>query len=121
MRKIVVLTVVGAVILLSAFLIFSRIAQSRREAAYQSAMAPFQRDLRAGTDRPDVKKYLDSHGVKYHSVRYGGSDASTLEIEIGEEPPRNLWCEESYVYIALEFTAEEKLQQVHIRKIGTCL
>ena len=45
-----------------------------------------------GMDRVEVQKYLDSRRVDYHAVKYGGSDADTYEIKIGEEPG-NLVCE----------------------------
>lgn len=72
-------------------------------------------------DRADVRKYLDSQAVAYHAVRYGGNDADTYEIKIAEEPSHSLVCEKWIVYIALEFTAADKLRDLHIRKIGTCL
>jgi hypothetical protein len=72
-------------------------------------------------NRVEIEKYLDSKAVAYHRVRDGGSDADTDEIKIAEEPSYSLVCEEWTVYIALEFTAADKLRDLHIRKVGTCL
>ena len=121
MRKVIAFTILGAVVLISAFLVRSKANQVRRETSYRTAVSSFQRDLHMGMDRADVQKYLDSRRADYHSVRYGGSDAETYEIKIGEEPANSLVCEDWDVYIALEFTAADKLREIHVRKIGTCL
>jgi hypothetical protein len=121
MRKIIGFTILGAVVLISAFLVRSKVDQARREASYRIAVASFQRDLHIGTDRADVQQYLHSRKVDYHVVRYGGNDADTYEIKIGEEPANSLVCEDWDVYVALEFTASDKLREIHVRKIGTCL
>ena len=83
-------------------------------------MAPFERDLRIGMDRREVQTYIGSRRVDYHRVRYGGNDADTYEIEIAQEPD-SLICEHWIVYVALEFNPAEKLQEIHLRKVGTCL
>jgi hypothetical protein len=119
MRKGIALALL-AVALLSAWFAYSKVTQARREATYHAAISPFESSLPVGIDRAEVKKYLDSHRVDYHAVRYGGSDADTYEIKIGEEPG-SLACERWTVYIALEFDAADKLRKVHIRKVGTCL
>jgi hypothetical protein len=121
MRKLIAFTILGAVVLISAFVVISKINQSRRETSYRAAMATFQRDLHVGMDKVDVQKYLHSQKVEYHSVRYSGSDADTYQIKIGEDPSHGLFCEDWDVYIALEFTAADKLREIHVRKIGTCL
>jgi len=64
---------------------------------------------------------LDAGGHRKIQHRYGGNDADTYEIKIAEEPSHSLACEKWIVYIALEFTATDKLRDLHIRKIGTCL
>ena len=76
-----------------AWVAHSKVAEARREVAYRAAIAPFERDLRLGMNRAEVQSYLASRKVVYHPVRYGGSDADTYEIEIGEEPG-SLFCEE---------------------------
>jgi hypothetical protein len=108
-------------VLVSAWLAYTKVAQSRRDASYRATIAPFQRDLHLGMDSSDVRKYLDSQAAAYHSVRYGGNDADTYEIKIADEPSHSLVCEKWTVYIALEFTAADKLRDLHITKIGTCL
>lgn len=121
MRKLIAFTILGAVVLISAFLVTSKVNQSLRETSYRAAVATLQRDLHVGMDKVEVQKYLHSQKVQYHSVRYGGSDADTYEIKIGEDPSYCLFCEDWDVYIALEFTAIDKLREIHVRKIGTCL
>ncbi len=99
---------------------YSKIAQNRREASYRAMMTPFERDLHIGMDRAEVQMYLDSRRIDYHRVRYGGNDADTYEIKIGHEPD-SLMCEHWTVYVALEFSPADKLRDVHLRRIGTCL
>ena len=84
MRKGVVLAVF-VVALVATWLTYSRVTQARREASYRVAIAPFKRNLRTGMDRAEVKNYLNSHSVICNTVRYGGSDGDTCEIQIGEE------------------------------------
>ncbi len=108
--------------------------QHHRQVAYDAAIAPFRHDLPLGMSRTEVKQYLDSKGIDYISAGYG-PDAETYTIEIGEEPG-SLVCESWKVYIALEFQPSDKttdsrdrreaceadkLTDIHIRKIGTCL
>jgi hypothetical protein len=121
MRKIVALAILGAAVLASVFLIRSKITQNSREASYRVAIAPFQRDLHMGMPRAEVQKYLDSRKVNYHAARYGGNEAETYEIKIGEEPSHSLVCEDWDVYIAFEFTAADKLKYIHVIKLDTCM
>lgn len=120
MRKRVTSLVVAIGFLVLAWSAYSKIVQARREATYRAAIMPFQRDLRIGMDRPEVQTYLDSRRVDYHRVRYGGSDSDTYEIKIAQEPD-SLICEHWTVYVALEFNPAEKLRDIHLRKVGTCL
>ena len=119
MRKGLVLAVF-VVALVATWLAYSKITQARRDASYQVAIVPFNRDLRIGMDRSEVKHYLNSHSIICNTVRYGGSDGDTCEIKIGEEPD-GIFYDPWTVYIALEFSPADKLRDVHIRKIGTCL
>jgi hypothetical protein len=119
MRKGIVLAFVVA-ILIATWLTYSKVMRTRREASYKVAMTPFQRDLHMGMDRTEVNRYLASRNRSCHSVRYGGSDGDTCQIEIAEEPD-GLFCDPWTVYIALEFNSADKLRDIHIRKIGTCL
>src|SRR5579863_9345689 len=121
MRNIIGFAILGAVVLIAAFLVRSKLNQARREASYRTAVASFQRDLHIGDDRAEVQQYLHSRKLDYHVVRYGGNDADTYEIKIGKEPSNSLVCEHWDVYVALEFTAADKLREIHVRKIGTCL
>jgi hypothetical protein len=118
MRRVVALGI-ALVALVSAGLIYSRLAQARRESAYRAAIEPFQRDLPVGMPRSDIEKYLDSRHIEYHAASHH-EGYTTYEVKIGEDPG-NLVCEAWQVYIALEFNSSEKLMNVQIRKTGTCL
>ena len=128
-----VAVILGAVMLFSAWLIYSKHAERRREAAYAAAMAPLQHDLRFGMTRADVDRYLHSTGTYYSWINFG--HAETYVIPIGEEPG-TLVCKPWKVYVALEFEPadktkgararseldpSDKLKDVHIKKMGTCL
>jgi hypothetical protein len=80
--------------------VYSLIRQAHRDAAYRTAIAPFQRDLHVGKAEEEVKRYLDWRHVEYHPVRLGGSNGPTYQIGVGEED--SLICERDG-YIALEF------------------
>ena len=116
--------VVFAVALIAAWLGYSKYTQAQREASYRTALASYKRDLTVGMDREQVIAYLRAHELMCHTVRYGGIDGDTCEIEIAEEPVgllKRLFCENWTVYVAFEFTSADKLRAIHIRKIGTCL
>lgn len=120
LKKAIVLATAAAV-LVSAWLIYSRVVQMRRENPYHAALAEFQHVLPVGMSKADVRKYLDSQNLSYSSVRRGGSDGDSYEMKIGEEPGDYLVCKAWKVYVALEFGPREILEQVHIRKEGICL
>ena len=120
LMKRIIAVALFVIALVSTWLVYSKVTQARQEAGYRAAMVPFQHDLRLGMDRPDVQKYLDLQNVEYHSVRYAGNGAPTYQIKIGEEPG-SLVCESWNVYVALEFSASDKLTDIHIKKVGTCL
>jgi hypothetical protein len=120
-RKIIGFTILGALILISVFFVGFKVNESRREASYRAAMASFQRDLHVGMERADVQSYLHSRKLDYHAVRTGGNDGDTYEIKIGEEPSHSLACKNWDVYVAIEFTAVDKLRDIRVRKEGTCL
>jgi hypothetical protein len=101
--------------------LYSRINEARQDAAYSAVSARFRRDLPIGTSREKVEEYLQRHGMVYYPVRYGGTQADTDEVKLGEEGTLNPFCESWTVYVAFEFTSAETLQDVHIRKVGTCL
>jgi hypothetical protein len=119
MKKLLLLILL-VFVLISAWFVYSKVTQARRETVYRAAIAPFQRDLPLNMTRTDVQKYLDSRNVSYHATRLDAANGDTYLIKIGEDPG-NLVCESWTVYIALEFNSENKLRDIHIRKIGTCL
>jgi hypothetical protein len=78
MRQIIVLTIIGAAVLVSVWLIGSKVAQSRRDSAYRTAFDQFQRDLLIGTPRTEVKKYLDSRNIHYFVAKRVGNPGGSL-------------------------------------------
>lgn len=120
MRKIITLTVVGAAVLISVWLIGSKVGQSRRDSAYRKTVAQFQRDLPLGTPKAEARKYLDSRNIQYFAATRGESRVVAFEIKIGEDPG-GLVCEPWNVSVALEFSSADVLKQIHITRSGTCL
>lgn len=98
-----------------------RRSERRRDAAYAAAIAPLKRALLIGMTKTEVEAYLRKREVQYHAVRYGGSPNETYEYNIGKEPGDGFICEEWNVYAAMEFDSNNRLTDVHVRKIGTCL
>jgi hypothetical protein len=119
MRTRIALIAAFGAAMVSTWFIYSRVTQARRDDAYRTAIAPYQRDLHVGMARADVDKYLDARHVAHYPVRFGGSDGLTYEIKVWEDPG-SLICEWN-VYIALEFGPTDALTDVHIRKEGTCI
>jgi hypothetical protein len=127
------LSVIIAIAFFSAWHIHSKSVQNRRESAYRETLAPFQRDLRAGMTRAEVQSYLDSRKVTYRPVFYGAGNAWSYETKIGEEPGNSLACESWSVYVAFDFSSsgqdipelsplpKDTLNEIRIRKFGTCL
>jgi len=112
---------VSATLLISTWIVYSRFSQYRREAKYRAAIEKFQRDFPVGVGRPLVEAYLHLHGISYNITGdrpIGAGD--TYQIKIGEDPG-SLVCDPWRVYVALEFDSADKLQQIHIKKLGTCL
>ena len=81
MRRVVALGV-ALIALVSVGLIYSKLAQARRETAYRAAVEPYQRDLPVGMPRADVEKYLASRHVEYHAASYR-EGYTTYELKIG--------------------------------------
>jgi hypothetical protein len=120
MRKIIALTIAGAAVLFSLSLISSKVAQSKRNSSYRTAIAQFQSDLPIGTAKEEVRKYLDSHDIHYYAAKRGGNRIEAFEIQIGDDPG-GFVCEHWSAYVALEFNSEDVLRQIHIKREGTCL
>jgi hypothetical protein len=129
--KKIVAVIVIAVAAASIWHLHSKAAEARREASYREALAPFQRDLHAGMTREDVRSYLDSKKIRWYPVGAGG--AWSYEINIGEEPSYNPFCESWTVYVAMDFASVgnetpepdplpgDTLNEIRIRKVETCL
>jgi hypothetical protein len=124
----------ASVLLAFGWLIHSQITQSKRESAYRTSLAAYQRDLHVGMKRNDVQNYLDERKALYHWASFGGS-AETYLVWIAEEPG-GIVCKPWKVYVALEFTPTDALQHGHagtevdpsdklsglrVKKLGVCL
>ena len=120
MRKITAITVVGAVVLVSVWIVGSKVAQSRRNSTYQASIAHLQHDLPIGTPKEEVRKYLDSHNMQYNVAWRGGAQLETFRVEVGEDPG-SLVCGPTKVYVALDFSEVDALRQIHITRSYTCL
>ena len=103
----------------------SKLAQTKRDAAYQAVLAQFQRDLQLGTPRSGVMKYLDSRKVLY--VTDGNGD---ITHRIGQEPGDGFVCDSWGVYVGFHFSRAQgglepsefdHLSSIAINKIGHCL
>jgi hypothetical protein len=55
MKKMILFTFIGAAVLVSVWLTGSKVAQSRRDSAYQKALSQFQHDLPLGTPKDEVR------------------------------------------------------------------
>jgi membrane-associated PAP2 superfamily phosphatase len=119
MKKFVVI-VAAVVVCVLAWLIFAKVQQHRRQAAYMAALAPFQHALPIGTSRVSVEEYLHANGVRYNAVEYGGERNWTYQVKIGEESG-SLVCDPWQVYVAMEFDPTNRLKDVRLSKVGTCL
>jgi hypothetical protein len=118
-KRIVFIGVIG-VVLNSAWFAYSKITAARRETAYQKTVASYQHDLSLGTTRAEVQNYLEARKLDYHRVRVGGEEADRLQIQIATEPG-SLICEEWRVYVVLGFNTVDRLTDVRVSKMGTCL
>ncbi len=83
-------------------------------------MASFQHNLPVGMPRGAVQNYLDSHNVQYTRVRFGGDESDRFQILVGKEPG-SFVCEEREVYVALQFSRDDRLKMVDIHRMGACL
>ena len=117
-KRIAMIAIFGAAVI-STWLIYSRVTQNRREKAYRSALAPYQRDLPPGIAREDVDKYLDTRYVPHYPASLGNNNGVRHQIKIREDPS-SLVCEWN-VYIVLSFSPADVLTDIRIEKEGTCL
>ena len=127
-RKRVVIGIAVVTALLSSWFVHSKIeahrAQAQREAVYQQQLDHFQRDMRLGTSRAEVKRYLDSKKISYSRIN------SNLDVRIGEDPSEQWYCDRFYVYVEFRFShlkgqteplPLDNLSGISIQRIGTCL
>jgi hypothetical protein len=77
-----------------------------REAAYQAALREYSKDLHRGLTRREVEAYLRARNTTFSQTCCGqaGDYADVILVGI-ERPP--WYCSESYVYVAIEFSAVE--------------
>lgn len=117
MRKATAFALV-AVMLVFAWFVYTKVSDKRREAAYTTKVAKFQRDLPLGTSRLEIGKYLDSRNIEYREVHK--SVTPTYEIKI-DETAGGLFCASWNIYIDFEFTSSDTLREIHTRGDGRCL
>src|SRR5215813_6316353 len=81
--------------------------QALRDAVYAAAVEGFQHDLKIGTQRAQVKQFLESRRMQYEEVYFGSSGATgwSYTVNVGREPSNTLWCDYWNVYVALNFNA----------------
>ena len=93
------------------------------EVAYQAQLGQYQRALRLGAPRSEVRGYLDSRKVVYNDWR------GEIVANLGREPdvfPCNYWT----VYVSFEFgraqpqdepSPSDPLGAISLKRIGHCL
>jgi hypothetical protein len=136
--KKIVAAIAIVVVVLSVWLVHSRLKQAKREswarrdAAHRAALAPYLRDLPLGTSRADVDRYLASKNVRHFTV-WGDrdTDGASYELSRSEEPGDGFACDRWYVSIGLEFKSSggsrelalpsDILREIHTKQIGHCL
>ena len=132
MKK-VALIILAVVAFFSAWHIYSKSVQNRRESAYREALAPLQHDLHSGMTRTQVQAYLESRKLTYAPIFWDGSGGAwSYAIKIGKEPG-SFPCDSWTVYVALDFNPSEMgrpelnvlpadtLRETKIKKVGHCL
>ncbi len=118
MRKLAVLAI-ALLVCISTWVVYSKVIRSRREASYQARIVPFRQAFPNGTPSAEVAHYLDSHGFRYEKAHFGGANW-TYQVKIAEEPGDGLVCKKWTVYAAMEFSPNDTLADVHVKKVGTC-
>ena len=98
------------VVVFSAFAIRyvrSKRAEKKREAAYQSALSAYSKDLRPGMTRKDVEDYLRAKGIQFQRMCCIEERSAAADLaKIGQEDIP-WFCSENNVYVAFEFAATE--------------
>jgi hypothetical protein len=81
-------------------------ARRKREATYQAALRAYSHDLQRGLTRKEVEAYLRARNTDFRQECCTAAGYYADLIRVGEEDPP-WYCSESYVYVAIEFTAME--------------
>jgi hypothetical protein len=86
-------------------------ARKKREAAYQSALEAYSRNLRPGLTRKEVETYFRAGGIKFGQMgwveeRPEERTAFADLVKVGEEDAP-WYCSERDISIAFEFAAME--------------
>jgi hypothetical protein len=116
-RRLLLSIVVVIIVVASAIAVRNHgrsVARKKREAAYQSALQNYSRDLRPGLRRTEVEGYMRARNVKFSRIytAFGGRRESQYAdiLKIGKEAAP-WYCSEAYVYVAFEFSGVEKFEQ----------
>jgi hypothetical protein len=99
-----------------------RLEQQAAERIWQESLARFQRDVRTGTPRSEVKGYLDAQKTIY-------SDGHDILVKLGEEPGDGFTCDRWTGYAQFEFghdraadpAPQDALTTITLQRIGHCL
>jgi cytosine/adenosine deaminase-related metal-dependent hydrolase len=82
-------------------------AKKKREAAYQSALQAYSRNLRPGLTRKEVEDDFRTRHISFGQICCVEDRSAFADlIRVGQEDAP-WYCSENYVYIAFEFTAVE--------------
>jgi len=88
------------------------------------ASQQFKRDLRLGMSRSEVGTYLAARQIAYNEIDWN------YDVGVGQDPGGSIFCEKWNVYIEMHFilpraqpgsSSADRLDDIHIRRIGTCL
>ena len=134
MRKtaaIVAVIVIAVIVLFSAAVFYKRyearrthlrLEQQAAEVVWHEFLMQFQRDVRLGTTRSEVKKYLEAKKMPY-------ADGRDIMVKLGEEPGDGFACDRWSVYARFEFrnasatdpAPQDALTAISLQRIGHCL
>lgn len=100
-----------------------RLAHEAAEVMWHGFLTQFQNDCPLGTQRSEVKKYLDSKDMAYIDFR-------EITVNLGQEPADGFVCDSWTVYVSFEFglarrevepSALDALTSISLKRIGHCL
>jgi hypothetical protein len=86
----------------------SRKVHTQRDAAYESVVESYTKNLKSGTIRKVVESYFRSKDVRFQQTCcFGGRHTPDDLVKIGQEPAPS-YCSRTNIYAAFEFSGEER-------------